>query len=211
MSGRFAARLDLLPLLDVFMVVLFVFAVSDEERANLAEVERVRERERRIADAKAQAELRERMERRIAELEAIPKMEWAPREDADLEAQLHVLDGLLERHRVVEIEIDGRWTPSGVLRNVCCYRTDPRSSSWTACGDVSWQAAELTPWWTSLSPTLVEALAEVDATKGVAIVSQNDLATFEIAEKVASFVQRHRPTVHLDTRVRAKSGPVCPD
>jgi hypothetical protein len=198
---RARTRLDLLPLLDVFMVVLFVFATIQEQQVEVttqgveAERERAAALESELAEAQARLaadppstqtqELREELRQRdeaLAELRAEVRGTLdglATGDDAIRERD--VLAKLLDRYSVFEIEIDGEIDDSGAVVNHCCFRDDPLSSVWQSCADVPVLEGERGAWLDTGAGGLVAALRRTKGGNAMTIVRQSDRATYRIA------------------------------
>lgn len=207
-------RLDLLPLLDVFMVVLFVFATIQEQHIEAttqgveAERERVAALESQLAEAQARLaatpatapdaieqarqahELREQLRQRdeaLTELRADVQQtldDLGTGDDAIRERD--VLAKLLDRYSVFEIEIDGEIDDAGAVINRCCFRDDPLGSVWASCGDVPVLPDERRAWLDTGAGGLVAALRRTKGGNAMTIVRQNDRATYRIAAALES-------------------------
>ena len=206
--NRARPRLDLLPLLDVFMVVLFVFATIQEkqldetqrdveaERARAAELETelddavARARARTETEAKAERdaeleEIREKLEAREAEIRSLRSE--AERVLADRGAgedairRTDVLSKLLDRYTVFEVEIAGQIGPDGTVTNMCCFRDDPMADEWQRCGAVPAPSAARAQWLDDGGGGLVAALRQTKGGNAMTILRQDEHATYRIA------------------------------
>ncbi len=206
-------RLDLLPLLDVFMVVLFVFATIQEQRLDettrdataLADerdraLARLQEREAELARAQAalrgddEAEaLRERnreLEAALTELRADAQRDVAALgagEDA-LRRQ-SVLTKLLDRYSVFELEISGDVDTEGAVINRCCYRTDPLAEVWTSCGEIPAQAQARATWWDDGGGGLDLALRRTKGGNAMTVIRQDERASYRIAARMEELLR----------------------
>ena len=206
---RARTRLDLLPLLDVFMVVLFVFATIQEQHLEAttqgieAERERVADLESRLAEAHARVAatstpapdaieqarevegLRERLRQReeaLAELRAeVDRTLEGLATGDDAIRERDVLAKLLDRYSVFEVEIAGELDDSGGVVNHCCFRDDPLASAWAACGEVPVLPDERAAWIDAGAGGLMAALRRTKGGNAMTIVRQNERATYKIA------------------------------
>jgi hypothetical protein len=206
-------RLDLLPLLDVFMVVLFVFATIQEQRLDetsrdadtLAQQLAATERElaareadlaRAAEDDEAEA-LRERLraaEATLAELKADAEATIAGLASGDDAVRRQsVLAKLLDRYSVFEVEIAGSIDDTGAVVNHCCYRTDPLSTSWTSCGAIPPVAHDRAAWWDEGGGGLDRALRRTKGGNAMTIVRQDDRAGYRIAASMEELLRERFP------------------
>ncbi|HWB80571.1 MAG TPA: hypothetical protein VG755_36655 [Nannocystaceae bacterium] len=211
--SRTRHRLDLLPLLDVFMVVLFVFATIQEQkldettrdvlaladerdatraelRAREAELERA---EQNLASNGEAAELRER----VGQLEAALAQVRADAEGAlaamaagdDALRRQSVLTKLLDRYSVFELEIAGATDDSGAVINRCCYRTDPMSNVWTSCGEIPARPQDRTTWWDDGAGGLDLALRRTKGGNAMTVIRQDERASYRIAARMEELLR----------------------
>lgn len=181
-------RLDLLPLLDVFMVVMFALATIEEERAAAGEDSAERElRLRQAVERRAEAERRAASERLRA---ATAKRPLAPRSE-------DVLARLLAVHGVVEVEVAGELQQDGRVVNRCCFRRDPRDATWDDCGAAPVDAAAAERWLTDDGSRLGDALGGAKGSVLV-VLRQDAIATYDIAHKLGALVRRRYPGVRVD-------------
>lgn len=211
--NRTRHRLDMLPLLDVFMVVLFVFAtiqeqqldettrdavaVADERDAALA---RLGEREDELQRTRVTAErddeieaLRERargLEAALAELRAEAKrtIDAMPAGDDAVRRQ-SVLTKLLDRYSVFELEITGTTDETGAVINRCCYRTDPLADAWTSCGEIPTQTQERATWWDDGAGGLDLALRRTKGGNAMTVIRQDERASYRIAARMEELLR----------------------
>lgn len=185
----------MLPLLDVFMVVLFAMATTqndapavDDGRAQ-ADAEAARAKaEREAEDAAAQRDQahREAAESRAAQAalaEALKELrdESGALDDARADAprRNEVLERLLDQFNVFEIEVAGETTEAGI-RNRCCYRAD-LDGPWRRCGDVPVDSVERDHYLDDGAGGLVEALRKTKGGNAMTLIRQDELATYRIA------------------------------
>ncbi len=211
--SRTRHRLDLLPLLDVFMVVLFVFATIQEQQlddttaaaeAVAAErdqaLARLQAREQELREAEAERErgdeaetLRARnreLEEALTELRAEAKQALADGGGGDDAVRRQsVLLKLLDRYSVFELEISGDVDASGAVINRCCYRTDPLSQTWTSCGEIPLQAPARTTWWDEGGGGLVQALRRTKGGNAMTVIRQDERASYRIAARMEELLR----------------------
>jgi len=188
-------RLDLLPLLDVFMVVLFVFATIQEQR--LDETTRaLQSREEQLAaatEAGETASLRERvreLEDTLAELRTSAQATVAGLAAGDDAVRRQsVLVKLLDRYSVFELEIAGATDDNGAVINRCCYRTDPLSATWTSCGEIPPVGHARETWWDDGGGGLDLALRRTKGGNAMTIVRQDERASYRIAARMEELLR----------------------
>ena len=207
-------RLDLLPLLDVFMVVLFVFATIQEEKLDLTTREAsarehrlVAERDRLadgLRDAEARAAvprdddaLRTRMaelEEQLASTEANAREQLARAGVGDEEVRRDsVLAKLLDNYSVFEIEIAGSLDDAGAVVNHCCYRTDPLAKEWRSCGTIPADAQSRDEWWEQGGGGLATALRRTKGGNAMTIVRQDRRAAYRMAARIEELLRDRLP------------------
>jgi len=188
-----ARRLDMLPLLDVFMVVLFAMATiergetADDEGRSEAEVAlAAAEREAELAGAERDEARREAAEARASQASLAAALkelrdESAALDDARADAprRNEVLERLLDQFNVFEIEISGEATADGI-RNRCCFRAD-LDGAWTRCGDVPVDSVERDHYLDDGADGLVEALRKTKGGNAMTLIRQDEQATYRIA------------------------------
>lgn len=216
MKRRRKHGLDLLPLLDVFMVVLFVFATIQEGKLGESS-EEVATLRARLAAATAEAAAQRRtgaeVEQARAELtqarEAQSQLQAAMQElriaaerqasnssmsGAEVLRREDVLARLIDHFSVFEIEIDGELV-DGAIVNHCCYRSEPLPTAWKSCGAVPAVTVELSDWLAAGGSGLVESLRRTKGGNAMTIVRQNERATWHIGRKLEEQL-RERFTDH---------------
>jgi biopolymer transport protein ExbD len=213
-------RLDLLPLLDVFMVVLFVFATIQEQKLDetthdveqqrsenevLAErlaqtADELRAREQQLqgtADDDELAQLRARAEaaeRHVAELDAAARRTIEDLASGDDPVRRHsVLSKLLDRHGVFEVEIAGTSDATGAVINRCCFRSDPLSQAWQSCGEIPAVSSARLDWWTSGGGGLATALRRTKGGNAMTIIRQDARASYRIAAGMEQLLRDRLP------------------
>ena len=211
--NRTRHRLDLLPLLDVFMVVLFVFATIQEqkldettrdalaiaqERDATREELRARETElQRAEESLARGGEEAALRERIGELEAALTQVRADAKDAlaamaagdDALRRQSVLSKLLDRYSVFELEIAGAADDSGAVINRCCYRTDPLSNVWTSCGEIPARPQDRTTWWDDGAGGLDLALRRTKGGNAMTVIRQDERASYRIAARMEELLR----------------------
>jgi biopolymer transport protein ExbD len=219
MVARRRHRLDLLPLLDVFMVVLFVFATMQEQELD--------------ASVTRQSELREALEvthRRLREAEAStveaddPAQASARAQRAEQEAQAwqakaeqarEAIEALREetataleatapgedvvrREEVYQrlldhftvYEVEIAGTEGEAgVVNRCCYRVDVEREGWRECGEVPPSLEERTTWLDAGAGGLAEVLRKTKGGNALTIVRQDEIATYRIAAKLGELLR----------------------
>ncbi|HET6583763.1 MAG TPA: hypothetical protein VFG69_09950 [Nannocystaceae bacterium] len=206
-------RLDLLPLLDVFMVVLFVFATIQEQRLDETsrDAERMRaenrdleqqlelaERERRSADASAEADaLRERAREADDELAQVKATAQATiaglAKGDDAIRRQSVLVKLLDRYSVFELEIAGAIDDTGAVVNHCCFRADPLATEWQSCGRIPALASERATWWDEGGGGLDLALRRTKGGNAMTIIRQDERASYRMAAHLEELLRDRFP------------------
>ena len=213
MKRRRRHGLDLLPLLDVFMVVLFVFATIQEQQLDVSEHELATLRSELAAmRAEAQAEpepaveltLRSELAQARGESvelrDALARLRRAAESaaaagatgGAEVLRRQEVLGKLIDHFSVFEIEIDGALL-DGVVHNRCCYRTEPLSGQWLACGEVPAAATELRDWLAEGGAGLIDALRRTKGGNAMTIVRQNERATYRVGRKLEEQLRERFP------------------
>jgi hypothetical protein len=221
MIRRRRHTLDLLPLLDIFMVVLFVFATIQEgalgdsqqtiaglraelaaEQARAAELEaagRVKEAAA-AAGSDAQSELERAREELLGLREAVQRTREALEQASAGEGvagseqlrRQEILSKLIDHFSVFEIEIDGE-LQDGEVVNHCCYRTEPFAAAWHACGRLPASSAELRGWLADGGAGLVEALRRTRGGNALTIVRQSERATWRVGRKLEEQLRERFP------------------
>ncbi len=206
-------RLDLLPLLDVFMVVLFVFATMQEQELD-ASVGREQELREDLADARLQlvdaerrveeaaehdvneearraeqeaAQWREKAERAREALQALREQTEAAAPGEDVARRHEVYRRLLDHFTVYEIEIAGV-EAEGAVANRCCYRIDVQQG-WRACGEVPAVASDRVAWLDAGGGGLLDALRKTKGGNALTIVRQDEVATHRVAAKLGELLR----------------------
>lgn len=238
-------QLDLLPLLDVFMVVLFVFATIQEQRlddtsrdatqleqrvAQAEEALRVtvaREREQAAAHtvveqeraatlASAEAEA----ERVRAEVEVLRQAFASHQQQTRVELakaglpeqaleNREVLERVLEKYSVFEIELHGEDRESGELVNRCCYRIDPLLDEWRSCGQVPSSSEERERWLDEGANGLADALRRTKGGNAMTLVRQDLDASYRVASGLAGLLRTRLPDHHVYAEEEPKLGARC--
>jgi hypothetical protein len=208
---RHRHRLDLLPLLDVFIVVLFVFATVHERKIDesvqvgealarrVAELEAalVEAGEREVAtsavegidDADAREararEAAQRLDALRAQTEALLET-WPPGED--VARRVDVFEKLLDHFTVFEIELAG----SLEVVNTCCYRVD-LAGDWRSCGAFPADPAQRRAWLDTGAGGLVDALRRTKGGNALTVVRQDSRATHRIGGKLGDLLREQFP------------------
>ncbi|PRQ02841.1 hypothetical protein ENSA5_20180 [Enhygromyxa salina] len=215
-------NLDMLPLLDVFMVVLFVFATIqegeldssvqelDELSARLVEAEAVAAAESaRAAALAAELEIAAQRGQQASELEtkvAAYQRACGPRApgdplcpaanpDARAHAELaEVQQRLLDNVAVFEVEIAGEPNlDTGKTHNHCCFRADPPQGEWRSCGDVPSPEQAREDWFDSGADGLRPALRETQDGYAIVMVRQDAAARNLITNDLTQLLRERLP------------------
>lgn len=204
-------NLDMLPLLDVFMVVLFVFATIqegeldstvrevDELKAQLLEAQAMAAAESaRAAMQGAELELQAQQKDQAAQLEAEladyqracgprrPGDPLCPAADAEAREQAEVAvmqEQLLSNIAVFQIEIAGEVDlESGRVINHCCFRADPPQGEWQRCGAVPSAKAEQSDWFDEGADGLREQLRQTRDGYAIILLQQDLPARYQLTK-----------------------------
>ncbi|MDX9722833.1 MAG: hypothetical protein RBU37_18940 [Myxococcota bacterium] len=237
-------KLDMMPLLDIFMTVLFLFATIQEGQIEVQtyeaiDLEAAFAAEKVRADTLAKAIDDAQLEERRQELEntsialaserernmqlatqlATVKSQKSDAEAALAEAQLKlsslekqareqlqkvfksadqfrkddVLDKLLDQQMVFEVEIKGVIDPVQGVINHCCFRSDPRSLSWTPCGTIPAEEALRAQWFSTGADGLLAALRATKGGNAVTIIRQDASSSYLIGDKIATSIRGQIP------------------
>jgi hypothetical protein len=223
---RHRHRLDLLPLLDVFIVVLFVFAtiherkIDESTQAQQELEDRVEELEQLLVAQRRQAAepasdaafeaLRARAERAEQRLEA-PRSDTAEL-DASVAAQeareADVFRKLLDHFTVFEIEIAGADAVAEVS-NRCCYRIDLDARSWRSCDAVPADPEQRRAWLERGAGGLVDALRRTKGGNALTVVRQDAVATHRIGSKLGDVLREQFPGHQIYAGGVTPSGVEC--
>ena len=242
-------KLDMLPLLDVFMVVLFVFATIQEGRLDsttqeaqeqASELEETKalsqelkealqstqqenqalkeenqsfQQTKRALDAERQenaemlteiAELREAQTQTQAALaeaqnqnqELIQKAKQKLKQAFDSDdafRQQEIMEKLLDQNSVFEVEIHGIIDAEKGVINHCCFRDDPRATSWQSCGVVPAKAEDRSQWFRNGAEGLLDTLRRTKGGNAMTIIRQNPTASHQISGKVEDAIREYVP------------------
>jgi hypothetical protein len=217
--------IDMLPLLDVFMVVLFVFATIQEQQldsstqeldsASAALEQRTAELERLAAEhavyerrsaqqTRREQELRELVDEyervcgsRVANGPLCPAAEAVP--DARAQAAMAgVHERLLDNLAVFEIELDGRPDlEANKLRNLCCYRADPPQGEWRRCGEVPTHEAAMFEWYDDGADGLRDGLSRTRGGKAIVLLRQSREARMRVSNDLAELLRARMKDVRV--------------
>lgn len=228
MRRRRKHSLDLMPLLDVFMVVLFVFATIQERELEgstkeadelRAEVEALREQQAdrseleraRAAEAQAReqaaalqnelAVLREKTERAVARANV---------SGAEVLRRQEVFDKLVDHFSVFEIEITGE-VAGADYTNRCCFRSDPFDDAWRPCGRIPPQSDALANWLDGDEGAgLVAALRRTKGGNALTIVRQSTEASNRLSGSVEELLRQRFPEHEIYDLGVSVSADACP-
>jgi hypothetical protein len=202
-------HLDMLPLLDVFMVVLFVFATIqegeldstvrevDELRAKLLEAQAMAASEAaRAAVQGAELELFARHQDRSAQLQAQledyqracgPRRPGDPlcpaaNPEAREQAEVAVMqEQLLSNIAVFQIEVAGEIVDGRVI-NHCCFRADPPQGEWQRCGDIPLSRTEQSDWFDEGADGLRDSLRKTRDGYAIILLQQDEEASYQLTK-----------------------------
>jgi hypothetical protein len=206
--------IDMLPLLDVFMVVLFVFATIQEQQLedSVHEVdelhealdETTRERdhqaERLTEHAARERELDQLLDRyelacgpRTPEGPVCPTASLDP--DAQAQAAMAALhERLLDNIAVFEVDIEGMPDlATRELHNRCCYRADPPRGEWRSCGEVPTQEADMRTWLDDGADNLLEGLSRTRGGNAVVLLRQGLSVRYRLSNDLAELLRERMP------------------
>lgn len=219
--------IDMLPLLDVFMVVLFVFATIQEgqlddsaalleqaENARLAaEVTAATESARAAAlsleHASQVAAYEQACGPRVANGPLCPAADDDTRELAEVAA---VHEQLLTHVAVFEVEIAGELQPNQIVDH-CCVRIDPPKGEWQRCGVIPAGEQQRADWFDDGGEGLRDILRETRDGYAIVLLKQDLSASYQVSKDFAWLLQeRLRDHYVYDNGVsnRALSCPLLP-
>jgi hypothetical protein len=215
----------MLPLLDVFVVVLFVFATIQEQKldSSVKQVEELQaELEARAEpppkDAEAEARERE-LEAKLEQYEQAcgprgpddPLCPAATPEGTELAERRQLDDRLMENVAVFEIELQGLpnlETDRTQIR--CCFRADPPRGPWRSCGELPTASQARSDWFDGGAEGLRDALRQTKDGFAIVMVSQDDAAGLNRTMDLNSLLRDRLDTHHVyDLGVVETLG--CPD
>lgn len=214
--------IDMLPLLDVFMVVLFVFATIqetqlddstqalDQSHEQLDEITRERDQQaERIEQLDQQVSQLERRSAELDELVAAYQQECGPRlpsgpvcppaslnPDAHAQAQMAALhERLLDNMAVFEVDLEG--VPNmatGELQNRCCYRADPPEGKWRSCGFMPSAEDDLIAWLEDGASGLIDGLSRTRGGNAIVLLRQDVNARVRSSNDLAELLRERMPS-----------------
>jgi hypothetical protein len=204
--------IDMLPLLDVFMVVLFVFATIQEgqldttvEQLDQAEHDRVvaeltaATESARAAGLSAELEVSKSEAARADELETKiaayerscgPRVEGGPlcpAAEPDTRALAEVAavhEQLLNRIAVFELEIAGERTSNQIVDH-CCVRADPPRGEWRRCGIIPSGEGPRADWFDDGGEGLRDVLSETRDGYAIVLLKQDLGASYQVSKDVS--------------------------
>lgn len=204
--------IDMLPLLDVFMVVLFVFATIQEgqlddtasqleqaENARLAAELSAATESARAAVMSAELAVAGPEAARAAELAQLlagyeracgprvpdgPLCPAAEPETRELAEAAAVNEQLLSHVAVFEVEISGEQRPNQILDH-CCVRADPPRGEWQRCGVIPSGDGPRADWFDDGGEGLRDVLSETRNGYAIVLLKQNLGASYQVSKDVA--------------------------
>lgn len=235
---RHRHRLDLLPLLDVFIVVLFVFATVHERKIDESVqardelATRIEELENALGEARRRSsaadrvdgdgsehapaklqELRRRAEDAERRLDALRRETEAAFQQwapgEDATRQADVFRKLLDHFTVFEIEISGTGDAAADVVNRCCYRVDLGDGGWRSCQSVPADPEQRRDWIEQGAGGLSDALRKTRGGNAMTIVRQDPVATHRIGSKLGDLLREQFPTHQIYAGGVAPSEIMC--
>jgi hypothetical protein len=204
--------IDMLPLLDVFMVVLFVFATIQEgqlddtasqleqaENARLAAELTAATESARAAVLSAELAVSQPEAERATELAAtlssyervcgprVPDGPLCPAADPDTRELTEVAvvhEQLLSHIAVFELEIAGERQPNQVVDH-CCVRADPPRGEWRRCGVIPAGERTRADWFDDGGEGLRDVLRETRDGYAIVLLKQDLAASYQVSKDVA--------------------------
>ncbi len=226
-------RLDMLPLLDVFMVVLFAMTTSTTDTATTTDAPADADaptssevRDSKADDQEALAEARGARDRAEAALSQAQQssQDAAQRTQALAEAledlradatrrggsprESEVLERLLDQFSVFEIELAGEPGEAGV-RNRCCFRSDLQDQ-WRSCGAVPALEIDREHWLEDGGEGLLEVLRRTKGGNALTLVRQDEDATYRIAGALEDALRERLPEHRIYNEGVSLASPLCP-
>lgn len=203
--------LDMIPFVDIMIVVLFIFATIEEGEHEASEApEKVAELEKE--NERLNAELAKLGgQKRTAELERdeLSKAVEASKDQIDqsLEARRknEVIGALLGEAQVIEVEIEGEPGAEDTV-NRCCFRRFSLKGEWKTCGVVPNDPDERTRWLDDGAGGLLTELNATGATPTMVLIRQEKDAAYNISDKLGEQVRGRTPikktySITVDTPV----------
>ncbi len=215
-------RLDMLPLLDVFMVVLFAITTTttaDDEPAQsqpaqtpsqteaLAEARSASDRARAALD-EAQRASRDAALRAEALADALEDLRKDAQRRGGSPRESEVLERLLDQFSVFEIEVAGEPGDAGV-RNRCCFRSD-LADQWRSCGEVPALQNDRRHWLEDGGDGLLEVLRKTKGGNALTLVRQDEDATYRIAGALEEALRDRLPDHRVYNEGVSLATPLCP-
>lgn len=204
--------IDMLPLLDVFMVVLFVFATIQEgklddtatqlqeaENAQLAaeltaatESARAAVLSAELAVSAPEAARAAELATQIADYERacgprVPDGPLCPAAESDTRKLAEVAavhEQLLSHIAVFELEIAGERQPNQILDR-CCVRADPPRGEWRRCGVIPHGEGPRADWFDDGGDGLRDVLRETRDGYAIVLLKQDLAASYQVSKDVA--------------------------
>ncbi len=219
-------RLDMLPLLDVFMVVLFAMTTTTTTDAD-ADADARAEPSTEASDSEAIAEARSARDRAEAALSEARQTSQKAAQRAkalaealeDLRAdatrrggsprQSEVLERLLDQFSVFEIEVAGEPGDAGIV-NRCCFRSDLQEQ-WRSCGAVPALQIDREHWLEDGGEGLIDVLRRTKGGNALTLVRQDEDATYRIAGALEDALRERLPEHRIYNEGVSLATPLCPE
>ena len=192
-------NIDMLPLLDIFMVVLFVFATIQEGQLDDTSAQLEQAENAQLAAEITAATESLRAATQYAELTAqlteyqlacgprvengpvCPAAEPATRELVEV-ARVH--EELLSKVAVFEVVIVGERGTNHALDH-CCIRPDPPIGEWRSCGVIPRDAQQRADWFDDGGEGLRDLLRATKDGYAIVLVEQDLAASYQVGSDLA--------------------------
>jgi hypothetical protein len=216
--------IDMLPLLDVFMVVLFVFATIQEgqlddttarlqaaEDAQLAaEMTAATESARAaIVSAELSAELAAYQQACGPAVEGGPLCPAAEPATRELIETAAVHGQLLSHVAVFEVEIAGEKHPNQILDH-CCVRADPPRGEWKRCGVIPVGEQARADWFDDGGEGLRGVIRETRDGYAIVLLEQNLDASYQVSKDLARLLHERLRGHYIYDNGVSDEGLSCP-
>lgn len=187
----------MIPLLDIMIVVLFVFATIEEGEAvpdDRAKVESLEADNQRLrAEVASAASVRTAAELERDELRsAVDASREEIAEALEANRQREIMKALLGEAQVIEVEIEGQPTEHDIT-NPCCYRRFSPDAAWKSCGDVPTSSDDRARWLDDGASGLLAELNATGKTPTMVIVRQERDAAYNISDDVGKQIRDRTP------------------
>ncbi|NUP11534.1 MAG: hypothetical protein HOW73_36275 [Polyangiaceae bacterium] len=187
--------LDMIPFVDIMIVVLFIFATIEEGETTpstaLADLQE--QNDKLKADVSKSDAKRIAVEAERDELEkTIEASKQAVEQGLEANRQREVMKALLGEAQVVEVEIEGNPTDAGSV-NTCCYRRFAVDAPWKSCGEIPSDGDERARWLDFGAGGLLPELNATGKTPTLVIIRQEKDAAYNISDKLGTDIREKTP------------------